>query len=170
MIRGFFGLYGAFGFIFVLVFCAPISFLYSYGTTEVVRALGYDIAVDGDGRIVVAGYGNDDYNGSGREMTLWRYTTEGSPDASFNGNGLLRLQGDCSFQHGSARTVFVEPDGGLLVGGTILSGDCSPGILVIRLLATGETDPDFKPIKIEAPLKGIFLNVPFTGFAPDSSL
>ncbi len=45
---------------------------------------GFDIAVDGDGKILVAGAS---YNGSDEDMVVWRYNADGTPDASFGTNG-----------------------------------------------------------------------------------
>jgi uncharacterized delta-60 repeat protein len=65
---------------------AFVSANYSTGGNN--EDIGVDIAHDFEGRTLMTGYGT---NAEGnQEMLLWRFNADGTPDAAFNGNGLVR--------------------------------------------------------------------------------
>jgi uncharacterized delta-60 repeat protein len=101
------------------------------------RALGYDdaawdVAVQSDGKIVLAGDGVDD---AGHFRTdLMRFDADGNADFTFGSEGKVRTPFDGS----SAYSVAVQPDGKIVVGGTQ-----HDNFVVKRLLANGKPDVTF---------------------------
>lgn len=86
---------------------------------------GLGVAVQRDGRIVVAGQWFS-------KLALARYRPSGARDRSFFGNGIF----SASFGSGYARGIapLVLPDGRLVVMGNALFGEDRPSVLVARLL------------------------------------
>jgi uncharacterized delta-60 repeat protein len=98
------------------------------------------LAIDGQGRIVVAGVISDH---AADAFGLRRYLTDGSPDAAFGGGGVVRTR----FGKGSwaeARAVGLQPDGKV-----ILTGSSSPrkseidDFALARYLPDGQIDRAF---------------------------
>jgi len=89
--------------------------------------LAYGMALQADGRIVLAGQAD---GGSGVVVTLARYNTDGSLDATFGAGGLV-----FSGFPGGANAVAVQPDGRIVVAGF--------SFLVTRFNADGTLDTGF---------------------------
>ena len=90
------------------------------GRSDVARA----VAVQSNGRIVVAG-------SSGREFALARYLPDGTPDAGFDGDGLLTTAFFVGPGAGGvALDVAVQPDGKIVAAG---SASPAPGDAVFAL-------------------------------------
>jgi uncharacterized delta-60 repeat protein len=103
---------------------------------KIIKDFGYTnemanaIVQQPDGKIVVAGNINNTIEGF-----LARYLPDGSPDPSFDGNGLLVTE----FGYDSkAYSLGLQNDGKILVGG---SGDYD--FVLARYLSNGFPDPDF---------------------------
>jgi len=104
-----------------------------------------DLAVLPDGRIVGAGTGND-------RATVWRYTADGAPDATFGTGGRVDLP-DAASPDGvvaatAMRGVAIAPDEKVVVagGGQVLDlplGDFDYVPLVFRLDSSGALDASF---------------------------
>lgn len=111
-------------------------FTHSIGTGDT-RARS--LAVQGDGKIVVAGSAVD--NGA-NTIALIRLTADGYPDNSFADNGQLLLPGTGG--EGNASAVKVAADGAIFVAGTIMkdTGAETSGI-VVKLTAEGQYDDNF---------------------------
>ncbi|MCD4789366.1 MAG: T9SS type A sorting domain-containing protein [Bacteroidales bacterium] len=74
----------------------------------------YGIAVQADGKIIAVGYSN---NGSWlSDFGLVRYNTDGSFDASFGFDG--KMMTDFNGNIDKARSIVIQPDGKIVVGGT----------------------------------------------------
>src|SRR3989304_3751293 len=73
---------------------------------------GYSVAVQTDGKIVVAGFS---YNGANDDFAVVRYNSDGSLDNSFDGDGKLTIAIGSSYDEG--RSVAVHPDGKIVVAG-----------------------------------------------------
>jgi uncharacterized delta-60 repeat protein len=98
-----------------------------------------DVALQSNGRVVVAGFG---YSNSGTDVfAVARFRTGGAPDPSFSGNGVFTThfsQGD-AYGYG----VAIQPDGRIVVVGEVdpASGVSNPAIL--RLDPDGTLDTTF---------------------------
>ena len=99
------------------------------------------VAVQPNGKIVVAGTSSDS---SGSDMAVARYTSDGRPDPSFDGDGLALVD----FGHESSATaVVVQTDGKIVLAGWALhqEGDvcCSSDFALARLTTSGALDRSF---------------------------
>lgn len=92
----------------------------------------YDVAVAPDGAVVVAGLSTV----NGGEAVVYRLTAAGEMDQSFDMDGALGVGADQS----SATGVAVQPDGKILITGSILP---SYGMVVRRLTVGGAPDLSF---------------------------
>jgi len=90
---------------------------------------GYNVIVQPDGRIVVAGE-------SGNDIALARYNSDGSLDTSFDGDG--RATTDLGFTGDSGYDVALQPDGKIVV-----SGMSNYDFAVVRYNANGSLDTSF---------------------------
>ncbi len=91
------------------------------------------VALQQDGKIVVAGRTTANVNAVG-DIIVYRLTTGGDPDQSFNGSGRRLI--DSGTNEFSSR-VLVQPDGKLVIVGS--NGD----VLFYRLTTAGAFDPTF---------------------------
>ena len=107
-------------------------------TTDVRGAAdsGMSVAVQSDGRIVVAGFSA---SASTAQVAVVRYNADGSVDPSFNGTG--RAVGGFSGVLGSvfANSVAIQSDGKIVVAGT----SNGSGFAVARFNSTGTLDASF---------------------------
>ena len=118
----------------------------SFGTNGVVTYdggsidSGWAMAIQPDGKIVVAG--NTHTVGSGRDYDLLvlRYNADGSLDNSFGADGIVTYDGGSEHEYG--RAVAIQPDGKIVVAGG--TGIVSYGdLLVLRYNADGSFDSSF---------------------------
>jgi uncharacterized delta-60 repeat protein len=92
------------------------------------------LALQPDGKIVVAAL-----TGAAGHGTVYRLNPDGSPDASFSGDGKTTIGG-----LGSASAVALQPDGKIVVAGsTVFSGYGSTDAVVCRLNPDGSLDTSF---------------------------
>ncbi len=104
------------------------------GVTE---SEAYSMALQADGKIILAGFGNIlGYN----DMALVRYNSDGTLDLGFSGDGKLNI--GIGSEDDDATCVKVQTDGKILVGGytTTTSGYA---FALVRLNADGTTDNTF---------------------------
>jgi len=92
----------------------------------------YDMALSPEGGVVVAGHSTV----NGGEAVVYRLTSAGEMDGTFDGDGALGIGSDGSIAYG----VAVQPDGKVLLAGTI---GPSYGMVVRRLTAGGAPDLTF---------------------------
>ena len=88
-------------------------------------------ALDSAGRIIVCGY-----NDSGAGL-LFRFTSEGAPDTTFNGTGYISQDWGESIYY---QAVAADSQGRIIVGGYLVS---SERIIAARYLADGTLDTSF---------------------------
>src|SRR5688572_1252896 len=96
------------------------------------------VALQPDGKILVAGYTNFTGDGNNFDFAVARLNADGSPDNTFSGDGKF------TFNFGGddrASSVLLQPDGKVLVGGTWDGG--SADMVVLRLNANGTVDNTF---------------------------
>jgi uncharacterized delta-60 repeat protein len=75
--------------------------------------LGYSIALDSSGRMLVAG---TSYNGTDYDMVIWRYNSDGTLDTTFDSNGFVvydNASGGIDWGH----SIAVDTSGGIVVAG-----------------------------------------------------
>lgn len=102
-------------------------------------AAGNDVAIQSDGKIVVAGTRGSGSPDVDFDFVLARYNTNGSLDTTFSGDGRLGTGfGGDDFAGG----VAIQPDGKIIVAGT--GGDGSVDILLARYTTTGAIDTTFR--------------------------
>ncbi|MGI8685370.1 MAG: delta-60 repeat domain-containing protein [Acidimicrobiales bacterium] len=114
----------------------------AFGTGGVVRTdLGQvdearDVAVQADGRIVVAGR-------SATRLAIVRYLPNGALDASFGAGGRVLTPGAAGTEGVIAEAVAVLPGGAIVVGGREDTGGQGPAMLLARYTPGGALDPTF---------------------------
>ena len=100
---------------------------------------GSAMAVQPDGKIVVAGYSGWGSKGSPDHFALVRYTTAGKLDASFGAGGkVLTAFGNSKYSEASA--VAVQADGRIVVAGNI---GVSRNFALVRYTTAGKLDAGF---------------------------
>ena len=112
-------------------------------TGEIITTIGtadayaYASTLQSDGKILVAG---ETYNGSNWDFALVRYNTDGSLDASFNGNGIVTTA--IGSADDSAESITVQTDGKILVAGISNNGS-SDDFALVRYNSDGSLDTTF---------------------------
>ncbi|HYE56923.1 MAG TPA: fibronectin type III domain-containing protein, partial [Rhodothermales bacterium] len=101
---------------------------------------GYSVAIDGSGRIVVAGYTNA---GSGFDFAVARLTDAGTLDTDFDSDGKQTVDFTDSDAYG--RAVAIDGSGRIIVAGSTWTwmGDTSYDFAVARLTSAGALDTGF---------------------------
>jgi uncharacterized delta-60 repeat protein len=112
-------------------------------TTAVVSSAdnyGQAVAVQADGRIVVAGSAN---NGSHNDFAVVRYTTGGNLDTTFNTSG--KVTTPVGSEYSNAYAVVVQPgDQRIVAGGSAYTGSpARSGFALVRYSINGDLDPTF---------------------------
>jgi uncharacterized delta-60 repeat protein len=103
------------------------------GTNDV----GQSVALQPDGKIVVAGYS---LIGSNADIVVARYNSNGSLDTSFDGDGRVRTSVVPGSDYGSSVTI--QPDGKILVAGNSFNGT-NTDFALVRYNANGSLDTTF---------------------------
>ncbi|MFK7785555.1 MAG: fibronectin type III domain-containing protein [Crocinitomicaceae bacterium] len=99
-----------------------------------------DLAIQADGRIILAGYSDD---GSNKNAALVRLDVNGTLDNTFGTNGIVITDFDNS-QQDEIRVVKVnEITGNIIVGGTSLISNAVARGIVARYLPNGSLDTNF---------------------------
>ena len=107
--------------------------------------IGRAVAIQPDGKIVVAGQSTDATGAAMNGIVAERFTASGSPDGSFGSGGIARaLTGDSA---AAGDAVVRQPDGKIVVGGsgTITSGTDAgyQGAALVRFNSNGSLDGGF---------------------------
>ncbi|MDP1677509.1 MAG: T9SS type A sorting domain-containing protein [Bacteroidota bacterium] len=108
-------------------------------TTEVGLSTdeGNSVAIQGDGKILVAGSSN---NGVDEDFALVRYNTNGTVDSTFDSDGRVTTAFGTSYDIG--RSVVIQADGKILVAGFMYNG-VNTDFAVVRYTSTGALDSTF---------------------------
>jgi uncharacterized delta-60 repeat protein len=96
---------------------------------------GYSVAVQADGKILLAG-------SSRVNSALARYNTNGSLDTSFDGDGKVTTGFD-AFSNVVSRSVIVQADGKILLGGDRDNGSGLRDFVLVRYNSDGNLDTTF---------------------------
>ena len=96
-----------------------------------------DVVIQPDGKILVAGQSN---NGSSTDFAVLRYNTDGSLDASFDGDGIVAIS--FGSVNDSASDIALQADGKIVVAGFSNNG-ADVDFAVARLNADGSLDTSF---------------------------
>jgi uncharacterized delta-60 repeat protein len=88
---------------------------------------GFGVAVDGDGRTIVAGDGS---NGANDDLALLRYGTDGSLDPAFGSGGIVTTPGGTAADQ--ARGMALQGDGRIVVAGFSDNGINQDDVVVAR--------------------------------------
>src|SRR5205823_1660150 len=112
----------------------------------VITDFGFDsqafaLAVQTDGKIVVAGYTFT--GGSQYDFALARYNTDGSLDTTFGTNG--EVVTDFGTGGDEALAVVIDADGKIVVAGYTFTGDSQYDFALARYNADGSLDTSFGP-------------------------
>jgi uncharacterized delta-60 repeat protein len=91
------------------------------------------VAIQSDNKIVVAGYGNDDF-------AVVRYNTDGTLDTTFSGDGILTTAIGTSTD--DARSVTFQSDGKIVVAGDTYNGS-NYDVALVRYDTNGTPDMAF---------------------------
>ncbi|MBG7606329.1 MAG: hypothetical protein IZT58_17155 [Actinobacteria bacterium] len=94
---------------------------------------GWDVAVQGDGKIVVAGTSRLE---SSNHLTVLRFDKDGTPDTAFGYNGYAVINFGVSSE---GRAVAIQPDGKIVVAGNTATSE----VAVARLDSAGVLDSTF---------------------------
>jgi uncharacterized delta-60 repeat protein len=95
----------------------------------------YSVALQADGRIIVAGSTDD---GSGIDVAMARLTADGQLDTTFDGDG--KLSTSIAPYDAEAHSVAIQPDGKIVVSVVL---DTSISFRVLRFLPDGSPDASF---------------------------
>lgn len=102
--------------------------------------LAYDVALQSDGKIVVAGYTDKSPPGNPAEIALVRYNIDGSLDNTFDGDGIVTI--DISASDDEASAIVIQPlDGKIVVAGG--AGLLATQIALVRYNSNGIPDNTF---------------------------
>ena len=97
------------------------------------------VALQSDGKLVVAGENRPGLPDDDFDFTLVRYRTDGSPDPSFGDGGIVTATGVI----GRAFTVAIQPDGKIVVAGDVPGATDPADLRVARFNTDGKVDTDF---------------------------
>ena len=107
------------------------------------RDFGSSVAVQPDGKIVVAGLGQANNSGNGKFIVL-RYNPNGTLDTSFDGDGRASINFGSQSRFGD---MAIQPDGKIVLVGsrinTHLFDETDNDFVVARLLPSGRLDQTF---------------------------
>ncbi|MCZ6690903.1 MAG: hypothetical protein O7H41_15025 [Planctomycetota bacterium] len=105
--------------------------------------IGYGIAVDASGRILVAGTSPNPDNSS--DMVIWGYDSTGTLDMTFGSGGLAIYVGSGPFPSDEGFALTLDPSGRILATGRTLASIPTPSnnMALWRYDSTGMLDPTF---------------------------
>lgn len=102
-------------------------------------AHAYGMALQSDGKIVVAGYTT--LGATDSDFALVRYNADGTLDKSFSGDG--KVTASVGALHDVARSVAIQSDGKILVAGYAYLSDHDSDFTLLRFNSDGSPDTGF---------------------------
>lgn len=103
---------------------------------------GYGVAVQGDGKIVVAGECNMG-GATGKDMCLVRYTSAGALDTTFDTDGIVTTAIGPGANADSAAAITLQADGKIVVTGECNMAGTGFDLCVVRYTTVGALDTSF---------------------------
>jgi len=103
------------------------------------RDVSTSVAVQKNGKIVVAGFSNS--GGSLYKFALTRYNLDGSLDKDFGEDGVVLTK--IGLLNSQAFSVMVQPDGKIIAVGSTNTKNTSKDVAIVRYTSTGEKDTTF---------------------------
>ena len=98
---------------------------------------GKNLAIDSNGNIYVAGYAQ---RAGGDDMVVWSYTSSGSVNTNFNGNGFVTITGSAGGSSDWGSDVLVDGNGNIVVAGYSLNTSSILDMEIWRFLPNGTLD------------------------------
>ena len=102
--------------------------------------IGNAVAIQADGKIVVAGSSGVAETGVPETITVVRYKPDGTLDTSFNSNGRVRTSVSAT---SAANAIAIQPDGRIVVAGVSVDGLGRREFAVVRYRSDGSLDSSF---------------------------
>lgn len=103
--------------------------------------------VQADGKIIIAGLSS---NGIGYTFSVARFRTDGKPDSTFDGDGVVTTIVEANSRNDKVNTVAVQPDGKIIAGGR-----SNNNFALVRYNVDGSLDASFNGTGIvKTPLPG----------------
>ncbi|KYC42820.1 hypothetical protein WA1_11880 [Scytonema hofmannii PCC 7110] len=114
---------------------------------------GYSVAIQADGKIVVAG---STYNGSNHDSALIRYNIDGSLDTSF-GNGGKVITPVVANSYDVFESIAIQSDGKIVVAGSANNNATNSDFTLVRYNPDGSLDSSFgNGGQIVTPISGAY--------------
>jgi uncharacterized delta-60 repeat protein len=113
--------------------------IYHAGTVTPSFDAAHGVAIDSQGRIVVAGTSKI---GPDYDFTVLRFTVDGNPDSNFANNGKRTIDVDGSGHDDGAYGVAIDGNGRIVLAGYASNGSVN-NLAFARLLSNGSTDFTF---------------------------
>ena len=114
-------------------------FIYRDGSAPVANEIGYGVAIDRSGRIVVTG----GITGTGGDLAVWRLKSNGTLDTSFNGSGLFSWNNSKLNDSDLGFGVAIDDRNRIVVCGSTVDHTTTSDLAVWRLNDSG-LDTTFK--------------------------
>ena len=98
------------------------------------------LAIDSNGRIVVAGYAQTTFGDTGKSFAMVRYNSDGSRDTSFGSSGIVVT--NFSGGYDAAEALSIDSTGRIVLAGTVTSGS-QDYFALARYDSSGSLDTSF---------------------------
>ncbi len=110
-----------------------------FGVDEGENIFPYDVAIQSDGKIVVAGDSHPIFSTERREFALARFEVDGALDTTFGTSGKVNTRfGEPAREHARARALAIQADGKIVAVGYV-----SSDLALASYLPDGSLDRDF---------------------------
>ena len=115
-------------------------------TTDITNDRDYSraLALQSDGKIVVAGISGYSATAGNADFTVVRYNTDGSLDTSFDDDGIVITDiGPGTNDDDYCRGMAIQPNGKIIIGGRSFLTPSTYGLVVVRYNTDGSLDTTF---------------------------
>jgi uncharacterized delta-60 repeat protein len=104
--------------------------------------VAHAVAVQPDGKIVVAGHGTRNRYRTEDDFAFVRFRRDGALDRGFGGDGLVTVDFG-GRRYDAAHALAVQPNGAIVAAGSSGGREAAPGIALLRLRRDGSLDRTF---------------------------